>query len=140
GAARDPPAQDTCPFVWRPHLRQKASREQLRQRARVALVGLRARLRRVLDRFRIGEHNATDMSLDDPRNRERVAGRLEHDLIIRRETLREQLERRRRRLDPPRTADPSTLRDRDLAEVAVHIQRNEAHAYLLSLNQSAEKR
>jgi hypothetical protein len=85
-AARDPPAQDTCPFVRRPHLGQKASREQLRQRAR-------------------------------------VAGK----------TLREQLERGRRRLDPPRTAHMTTLGDRDLAEVTVHIQRDEAHAYLLSL-------
>jgi len=99
-----------------------------------------SRLRRVLDRLRVGKHNATDMSLDDPRDRERVPGRLKHHLIIPGETLPEQLERRRRRLDPPRMAHPTTLGDCDLAEVAVHIQRDEAHAYLLSLNQSAEKR
>jgi len=138
-AAGDPPAQHTRPFVRRPHLGQKASREQLRQRARIALVGLR-RLRRVLDRLRVREHNATDMSLDDPGDRERVAGRLEHHLIIPGETLREQLERRRRRLDPARTTHPTTLGDCDFAEITVHIQRDEAHANLLSLNQSMETR
>ncbi len=80
------------------------------------------------------------MSLDDPGDRERVPGRLEHHLIIPGKTLREQLKPRRRRLDPPGTAHPTTLGDRDLAEVAVHIQRDEPHAYLLSVNQRTRRR
>jgi len=40
--------------------------------------------------------------LDDPRDPERVAGRLECDLIVTAEALREQLERRRLGPHPPR--------------------------------------
>jgi hypothetical protein len=38
------------------------------------------------------EHDLADVRLNDPRDRERVAGRLKHDPIVRAETLREQLQ------------------------------------------------
>jgi hypothetical protein len=136
--ARDPSTQDTRLLLRRPDLGQKAGREQLRPRARVELVRLR-RLRRVLDRLRVREHNTTDMRRDEPRDRQRVPPRLEHHLIIRSKAPGEQLKRRRRRLDSPSTAHPAALRDRDLAEIAVHTQRNEAHPYLL-LNQRTRRR
>jgi len=72
------------------------------------------------------------MRLDDPGDRERVPGRLEHDLIIGGKASGEQLKRRRRRLDPPGSAHLTALCDRDLAEVTVHVERNEAHRYLLT--------
>ncbi len=131
-AAGDPSTQDTRPLVRRPDLGQKAGREQLRERACVELVRLR-RLRCTLDSLRVSEHDAAHVRLDDSGDRERVPGRLEHHLIIDGKALREQLERSRRRLDSPNAADLTTLCDRDLAEVAVHVERDEAHQYLLQL-------
>jgi hypothetical protein len=59
--------------------------------------------------------------LDDPRDRQRVARRLQHHPIRRRKALREQLKLRRCRLHTPRRPRAATIGDRDLAEVAVHI-------------------
>jgi hypothetical protein len=118
-------------LVRRPHLGQEAGGEQLRQRARVAPVRLR-RLRRVLDRLRVGEHDAIYVRLDDPGDRQRVPRRLQYDLIVCGKAPGEQLERRRRRLDSPSAAHLTALCDRDLAKVAVHVERNEAHRYLLT--------
>jgi len=73
------------------------------------------------------------MRLDDPGDRERVPGRLEYDLIICGKASGEQLERSRRRLDSASTAHLTALCDRHLAEVAVHVERDRAHRYLLSL-------
>ena len=73
------------------------------------------------------------MRLDHPRDRKRVPGRFEHDLILCAKALRKQLQPCRRRLDPSSQTHPSVLGDRNLAEVAVHIERDDAHPYLLSL-------
>ena len=124
---RDPPAQDPRLLVRQPDRRQEAAGEQLRQRARVDLVGLRARPRDPLDRLRIREHHPAHVRLDDPRDPERVAGRLQRDLIVAAEALREQLKRRRLGLHPPRQPHLASLRDRDLAEVAMHVQPDEPH-------------
>src|SRR5262245_35443989 len=67
------------------------------------------------------------MRLDDPRNLERVAGRLERDLIVTAEALRQQLKRRRLALHPPRQPHLPSFCDRDLAEVAMDIQADEPH-------------
>jgi hypothetical protein len=120
--AGDPTAQDPRLLIRQPHRRQEAAGEQPRQSARVDLVGLRARPGDPLDRLRIREHHPSDVRLDDPRDLERVAGRLQRDFIITAEALREQLKRRRRGLHPPRQPHLARLRDRDLAEVAMHVQ------------------
>jgi len=73
------------------------------------------------------------MRLDDPSDRKRVPGRLEHHLIVCGKALREQFERDRLRLDSPGQTHLTALCDRDLAEVAVHVERDRAHRYLLSL-------
>src|SRR6266511_4762135 len=44
------------------------------------------------------------------------------------------------RLYPPRTAHLAVLCDRDHAEVAVHVERDETHPYLLSLAEQPEVR
>ena len=71
------------------------------------------------------------MRLEDPRDRQRVAGRLQHHPVRRRQAPREQLQLLRRRRDPPGRARPAALADRDLAEVAMHIQPDRsAHRHL----------
>ncbi len=92
-----------------------------------------SRLRCVLDSLRVSEHDAGHVRLDDSGDREGVPGRLKHHLIICGKALSEQLECRRRRLDSPNTAHLTVLCDRDLAEVAVHVERDEAHQYLLQI-------
>ena len=124
---RDPAAQDPRLLIRQPDRRQKAAGEQLRQRARVDLVRLRARPRDPLDRLRIREHHPAHVRLDDPRDPERVPGRLQRNLIVTAEALREQLKRRRLGLHPPRQPHLASLRDRHLAEVAMHVQPDEPH-------------
>src|SRR6266540_3863355 len=80
-----------------------------------------------LTAFGLAEHHPAHLWLDDPRDPQRVAGRLQRDLIVDSETLRKQRQRRRLRLHPPRQPHLATLRDRDLAEVAMDVQTNEAH-------------
>src|SRR5712691_5838921 len=72
-------------------------------------------------------------SSHDPGDRQRIPARLEHHLIVRAEALREQPELVGSRLDPPSTAHLTALCDGDLAEVAVHVERDETHHYLLLL-------
>ena len=73
------------------------------------------------------DHHPRDVRLDDPRDLPRVAGHLQRHPIARAEALREQLQRLRRRLDPARRADLAGLDDRDLAEVAMHVQPDRPH-------------
>jgi hypothetical protein len=77
---------------------------------------------------------------DDPSDRHRIPGRLERDPIIRSKASCEQLEPGWAGLYPPCTAHPAVLCDRDLAEVAVHVERDQAHRNLLSLAAQAETR
>jgi hypothetical protein len=67
------------------------------------------------------------VGLDNARDLERVARYLERDAIVAAEAPGEELERRRRRLDPTRRYDLAVLRERDLAEVAVDVQTDCSH-------------
>jgi hypothetical protein len=94
-AARDEPTQQPRPLVTEPDTRDEIRGEQLGQRAGIDRVRLHLRLRDRTHLARVREHHLTDVRRDDPRDRERVACRLEHDPIVRAETLREQLQLRR---------------------------------------------
>jgi hypothetical protein len=127
-ATSDPPAQNPGRFVDRPCLRDQPSGEQPDERAGIGFVGLRTCLRQALDRFRIGEHDSRDVGLEDPRDRKRVSGRLEHHLVVTSKTLGEELELAR--LCPHTAREPdcaATLGDRDLAEVAVDVECDVTH-------------
>jgi len=124
-------AGDTAPehprwLVDDPHLGQEAAGEQLRQRARVDLVRLR-RLRYALDRLRVGQQDAIDVRLDDPRDREPVAARLQRHPVARGKAAREQLERLRLSLDSAGKPHLTRLGDRDFAKVAMDVERDKAH-------------
>jgi hypothetical protein len=60
--------------------------------------------------------------LQDPRDLPAAAGHLERHAVIRAQALRQPLEPLRLGLDPTRRAHHAVLRDRDLAEIAVHVQ------------------
>ena len=119
-AARQPPAHRARPLIGHPHRVQLTGGQQLGQRAGIQPIGLRAR---PADPgvMRADHHHARHVRLEDPRDLARVARHLQGDNIARSKTGREQLKRRRRRLDPASRTDRPGLRDRDLAEVAMHI-------------------
>jgi hypothetical protein len=120
-APRGQAAQQPRALIRNPHPRHEVRGEQLRERARVHLVVLDPGL---IDRpqpARVGDHHLADVRLQDLRDRQRVARRLQHDPVIAPKAPREQLQLRPRRLDPPRRAGRATLGDRDLAEVLVDV-------------------
>jgi hypothetical protein len=80
------------------------------------------------------------MRLDDPRDRPRIARHLQRNQITRVETLREQLQRLRPRLDPAGQAQPALSDDRHLAEIAMNIQRYRSHLVLLAVGDESENR
>jgi hypothetical protein len=125
------PPRDLTPqrlrlVIGQPDRGQKAGREQLRQHLRVDLIGLhlclgdRPRLRRVRD------DHTTDVTLEQPRDRVRVTGRLERDLVLLAQAAGKQPQRLRCRLDPARRADDTLLPDRDLGKLAVHVESDTA--------------
>ena len=138
-APREPPPQRPRLLVGHPQPVQRPGGQQLRQRASVEPIGLRARLP---DPRVAGMHDQhlADVRLEDPRDLPRVAGHLQHHPIARAEALRKQLQRRRRRLDPARRTDLARLDDRDLAEVAVDVQPDAPHPLSLPRRRSEGNR
>ncbi len=67
------------------------------------------------------------MRLDDPRDLRRVPAHLKRDPILQAQAPREQLKRRRRRLDPPHRSRLASLVNRDLAKIAMNIQPDRFH-------------
>jgi hypothetical protein len=78
------------------------------------------------------------MRLDDPRDLPRIASHLKSDAISRAQAPGEQLERRRRGLDPPRRTHLARLDDRHLAEIAVDIQPNAPHPFSFLASDAGE--
>ena len=70
------------------------------------------------------------MRLDDLRDQPRAAGRLQRHHVIPAQAPREQLELLHRACDPAGRTHPAALRDRDLAEVAMHVHPDEPHRSL----------
>lgn len=82
----------------------------------------------------LDDQHTCDVDFEDPRDLQRVARRLERDLIRRCKALSEQLQRVRLGLDLTRRARLSVLVNRDLAEVAVHVHPDPAQAILLTVD------
>jgi len=70
---------------------------------------------------RVGDDDFTDMRLEQPRDRERVAGRLQHDLVVGRQAPRKQLQLVAPGRDPACRSGLAAVRDRDDAEVLVDV-------------------
>jgi hypothetical protein len=109
-------------IVGQPHARQVVGGQQLRQNLGVDLVRLDLRLGDRARLGRVGHHDARHTRFEQPRDRVRVAGRLQRDLVARRQTVGEQPQRLRRRLDLSDLPDDAGLPDRDLRELAMHIK------------------
>src|SRR5262249_13515850 len=127
--------QDPRLLVCLPDSRQQPGREQLCKRARVEAIRLHLRVADRPHLQRIRDHHLSDVRGQDPRDRERVPGRLERDPIVTAEAASEQLQLARARPDPPGRASLSPVRDRHLAEVAMDVQTDETHQRLPSLEQ-----
>ena len=125
-------------LIGHPDRIQRPGRQQLGQRERVEKISLRTRL---TDPGIAGRHDdhPGHVRLEDPRDLPRVTGHLERHLVIGCEALGEQLQVLRRARDTPPLAATAAIEDRDLAEVAMHIQADRSHHYpLSSLDRSGE--
>jgi len=132
-AASDLAAARLRVLVSDPHPGQVVGGQQLREDLRVDLVGLDLRLGDRPGLLRVAHHNAGDMALQQPHDRVRIASRLQRDLVGRRETAGEQPQRLRCRVDPSGLADQPVLPDRDLREIAMHIQSDAPSAHCAHL-------
>jgi hypothetical protein len=120
-AARQAPAQRPRALVGQPTPTQKARGEQPRQRARVAPVGLDLGLG---DRPQLrpgGHDDPRDMRLQPPRDRQRVAGRLQRHVILRANAAGQDRKPLRAAGRTTRRTHPPVLADRDLAEIQMHV-------------------
>jgi hypothetical protein len=129
GATREPAAQHLRALVGHPDRVELADGEQLRERAGVEPVGLRARLRDAGVTW-IDHDDPAHVCLQDARDLPRVAGDLQRHLVIDDQAGREHLQRFRRRVHAPARDEHALLEDRDLAEVAMHVQSDVTHAHL----------
>ena len=120
-AARDDATDRPRLLVADPHRRDQIGGQEIGQDLGIDLVGLDLRMADRPHMPRMREHDLADMRLEDPRDRQRVTGRFEHDPVGRPETLGEQLKRRRRGRHAPGRPRTATIGDRDLAEVAMHV-------------------
>ena len=121
-AARDQAAQHADAFVAAPDPRDEVGGEQVGEHACVDLVGLHARVADGLQLARVGEHDLSCVRLDEARDGERVAGRLQHHAVVRRQAGRKELQVCGRGGDASRGARPAAVGDRHLAEVAVYVE------------------
>jgi hypothetical protein len=122
GAPSEPAAQRPGVLVGHPAHGQQIGVEQPRERAGVQAIGLDPRLGDRLEILRAGHHDTRGVRLEQPRDPQRVAGRLQRDLIARRQTVGEHLQRFRIGRDAAGRAHTAVLADRDLAEIAVNIE------------------
>jgi hypothetical protein len=106
--------------------------EQLGEHLRVDAIVLDLRVRQRPDVARVGDQDRGDVRLEDPSDAQRVAGRLQCHAIIRSEAVREQLQLLGRAGDAARRANLAVFIDRDVAEVAMDVQADEAQADLLT--------
>jgi hypothetical protein len=143
-AARQPATHHPAALVGHPHRVKLPGPQQARQRARIEPIGLRPRL---TDPRVVGAHDdhPAHVPFEDPGDLPGAAGHLQRHPILAPEAAGEPFEHLRRRLDPPRRAHPPGLADRDLAEIAVHVQPDRspdrpAHDNLLASINGGEQR
>lgn len=118
-------AQHARLLVRDPHAVEEIRGEQFGERARVELVALDLRVTDRAHPPRIRDDDLSDMRAKHSRDRERVSGRLQHDLVIRRQALREELQLVAPGFDPARTSRLAAVRDRHDTEVLMDVQSDE---------------
>jgi hypothetical protein len=121
-SARNQPTQHPAALITDPDPGDQPGGQQIGQHARVDLVGLHARMADRPHVLRVRQHHLGHMRRKYARDRHRVARRLQHHAISRRQAPREQLKLLRRARDPPSRPCPAAVGDSDLTEVAMDIQ------------------
>ena len=132
-ATREAPTHRADALIGRPGPVELPRPQQLGQRPRVEAIGLGSGLADPGVARRDDDHPRY-MRLEDPRDRPRIARHLQRDPVARIQALREQLQRLRCALDPPRRAQPALGDDRHLTDIAMDIQRYRPHPVLLSVD------
>ena len=126
-AARDLPPQRQGALVRHPDLRQEAAGVEPRQHGRVDDIGLDARLGDQTHLARIGDHDPPDMGADHLRHRRRVAGRLDHDVVVMRQLSGERRKMLARHPDAAEPDGSAVVQHHRLGEHAVDVQAYDPH-------------
>jgi hypothetical protein len=129
-AASESATQRARVLVGQPTAVQQARGKQSRERAGVTMVGLDLGLGDRPQLLASGHDHACHVWLQQPRDRQRVASRLQRDLIVGIKTVRQDLQALRSAGHAASAAHPALLNDRDLAEVEMHIQPDETQPTL----------
>jgi hypothetical protein len=119
--AREAPAQRPRVVIRQPTAAQQAGGEQPRERARVVAVGLDLGLGDRAQLAPCGHDDPRDMPLQQTRDGQRVAGRLQRDLILRAKAVGQDLHPLRAAGHTTRRAHTPAFADRDLAEIQMHV-------------------
>jgi hypothetical protein len=120
-AARQAPAQRPRGLIGQPTTAQQPRGQKPRERPGVATVGLDLGLG---DRAQLGSRrhdHLRDMRLQRPRDRQRVAGRLERHAIRWAEAVGKDLQPRRAARHATGRPNTPAFADRDLAEIQMHV-------------------
>ena len=125
-AARHQPAPTLGLRVGHPHLGQEPGRVQRREHPRIDLVGLDPRVRDRPHLQRVGDDHPRDVGGQHPHHRHRVAGGLDHHLVILGQAAGEALQARAGHVDPAVMAQPAILPEHHLREGAVDVHADDA--------------
>lgn len=125
-AAGQSPQHPTA-LIGRPHLGKQPGDQQPRERAGIEPIGLGLSLGDRAQLARVGHHDAHTMALQDRHDPIAARRRFQRNHVVRRQAVGEHLQRLNSRRDTPGRADHAFHSDRDLAEVAMHIQSESAH-------------
>ena len=115
------PAQRSSRLVRQPAAVQQPGGQQPRERARVAAVGLDLGLGDCPQLVSGRHDHVRHLRLKRPRDRQRVARRLQRHVILGPEAVGEDLQAFRTRRHATPRAHPSCFADRDLAEIAMNV-------------------
>ena len=127
GPARDLPAQPEGGLVRDPDLRKEAAGVEACQHCRIDHVGLDPRLGDEPHLAGICDHDPTDMGPDHFGDRARIAGRLDHDVVVVRQCFGKRRQVITRHPDPPQTPDRPVLQQHRLSKDAVDVQSHNSH-------------
>ena len=112
--------------IGQPDLGQEAGRMQRRQDTGVDLVGLDVGVGDRLHLQRIGHDHAGHVGAEHAHHRHRVAGRLEHDLVVLGQAAAEALEPRAGHVDPTVPPQPPVLPEHHLGERPMDVHTDHA--------------
>ena len=118
---REPATQRTGALVWQPAAVEQPGRQQPCEHPGVQPVGLDLRLGDRTQLLADRDDHAGDVRLDPSRDRQRVARRLQHDLVVWAKTLRQHVQPSGTGQHPTGGADLPVLPDRDLTKIEMNV-------------------